>query len=79
MPNPLYIKYIGFGLGWFHGISIIVGYLMPITLYSCKIYRICEHVLLITFLNEFEFNFFVHTVRLSSSFTSNKSFVCSQF
>ena len=32
MPNRLlhiYIKYIGFGLGEFYGISTIVGYLMP--------------------------------------------------
>ena len=26
----IYIKYIGFGLVWFYGISTIVGYLMPI-------------------------------------------------
>ena len=32
MPNPflyIYIKYIGFGLFGFYGISTIVGYLMP--------------------------------------------------
>ena len=33
MPNPLYtyIKYIGFGLIGFYGISTIIGYLMPIS------------------------------------------------
>ena len=34
MPNPLYIKYIGFGLDWSYGISTIVGYLMPNPLYT---------------------------------------------
>ncbi len=37
MPNPLYnihIKYIGFGLVGFYGISTIVGYLMPNPLYT---------------------------------------------
>ena len=30
----IYIKYIGFGLVWFDGISTIVGYLMPNPLYT---------------------------------------------
>ena len=30
----IYIKYILFGLVGFHGISTIVGYLMPIPLYT---------------------------------------------
>ena len=30
----IYIKYIGFGLVGFYGISIIVGYLMPNPLYT---------------------------------------------
>ena len=30
----IYIKYIGFGLVWFYGISTIVGYLMPNPLYT---------------------------------------------
>ena len=30
----IYIKYIGFGLVGFYGISTIVGYLMPIPLYT---------------------------------------------
>ena len=29
----IYIRYIGFCLVWFHGISTIVGYLMPNSLY----------------------------------------------
>ena len=36
MPNPLlciYIKYIGFGLVLFDGISIILAYLMPNPIY----------------------------------------------
>ena len=31
----IYIKYIGFGLVWFYGISVIVDYLMPNSLYTC--------------------------------------------
>ena len=36
MPNPLYtyILDIRFGVVWFYGISIIVGYLMPNPLYT---------------------------------------------
>ena len=36
MPNPLYtyIKYIGFGLVGFYGISTIVDYLRPNPLYT---------------------------------------------
>ena len=30
----IYIKYIGFGLVWFYGISTIVGYLMPNPFYA---------------------------------------------
>ena len=30
----IYIKYIWFGLVWFYGISTIVGYLMPNSLYT---------------------------------------------
>ena len=30
----IYIKYVWFGLVWFYGISIIVGYLMPNPLYT---------------------------------------------
>ena len=30
----IYIKYIGFGLVWFYGISTVVGYLMPNPLYT---------------------------------------------
>ena len=30
----IYIKYIGFGLAGFYGISILVGYLMPNSLYT---------------------------------------------
>ena len=30
----IYIKYIWFGMLWFYGISIIVGYLMPNSLYT---------------------------------------------
>ena len=33
----IYIKYIGFGLVWFYGISTLVGYLMPNPLYSIYI------------------------------------------
>ena len=29
-----YIKYIRFGLVWFYGISVVVGYLMPKSLYT---------------------------------------------
>ena len=51
MPNPLYIyiyiKYIWFGLVGFYGISIIVGYLMPNSLYIyiLKIYDLVGWVL----------------------------------
>ena len=37
MPNPIYtyeLKYTGFGLVRFYGISTILGYLMPNTLYT---------------------------------------------
>ncbi len=30
----IYIKYIGFGLVWFYGISTIVGYLKPNAVYT---------------------------------------------
>ena len=30
----IYIKYIGFGLVWFYGISTIVGYLMPYPVFT---------------------------------------------
>ena len=30
----IYIKYIGFGLVWFYGISTILGYLMPNPIYT---------------------------------------------
>ena len=30
----IYIKYTGFGLVWFYGISTFVGYLMPNSLYT---------------------------------------------
>ena len=34
MPNPLYIKYIGFGLVGFYGISTVETYLKPNPLYT---------------------------------------------
>ena len=36
----IYIKYIGFSLVWFYGISIIVDYSMPIPVYT-YILNIC--------------------------------------
>ena len=41
----IYIKYIGFGLVGFYGISTIVGYLMPNPIYSyiLNIYMICKY------------------------------------
>ena len=38
----IYIKYIGFGLVWFYGISTLIGYLMPNPLYtySLNIYEL---------------------------------------
>ena len=43
----IYIKYIGFGLFWFYGISTIVGYLMPnfVYTYILDIYMIGKHIL----------------------------------
>ena len=35
----IYIKYIGFGLFEFYGISILVGYLMPNPLYAYIKYK----------------------------------------
>ena len=50
----IYIIYIGFGLIGFYSISTIVGYLMPNPLDTCilNIYKICKHMLEITFLNK---------------------------
>ena len=61
----IYIKYIGFGLVRFYGISTIVGYLMPNPLYTYTKYIICKHILLITLLNEHEL-FFLRTFECSS-------------
>ena len=47
----IYIKWIWFGFLWFYGRSTIVGYLMANNVYT-SIYRICKHILLITFLND---------------------------
>ena len=41
-----------FVLVWFHGISTIVGYLIPNPVYTYIKYMICKLILLITFLNE---------------------------
>ena len=48
----IYIKYIGFGLVGFYGISTIVGFLIPLYTYISNIYMICKHILSITFLNQ---------------------------
>ena len=42
-----YMKYIWFGLVGFHGISTIVGYLMPIQFHACIKYMSSNHILLI--------------------------------
>ena len=42
----------------FYGISTIIGYLMPNSLYTYQIYMTCKNILLIRFLNEPEFIFF---------------------
>ena len=39
----IYIKYIGFGLVEFYGISAIVGYLMPNPLNTYILNMICKH------------------------------------
>ena len=41
MPNPIYTKYIRFGLVGFCGISIIVGSLMPNPIYT-YILNMCD-------------------------------------
>ena len=58
-----YIKYVGFGLVDFHGISTIVGYLMPNPLYTyiSNIYMIWKPILLITSLNKPEL--YLHSVK----------------
>ena len=73
-----------FGLGFFHGISTIIGYLMQILL-THNNYMISKHILLITFLNKLELTCF-HTIKWFHLFQSNtnnsiyyQSFVCAQF
>ena len=56
----IYIKYIGFGLVGFYGISTIVGYLMPNPLYTYILHMISKYILYITFLNEPD-SFFSHS------------------
>ena len=57
----IYIKYIGFGLVGFYDISTIVIYLIPNPAYTYI--NIFVNILLITFLNEPELIFFLHTVK----------------
>ena len=57
MPNAksflyIYIKYIGFDVVWFYGISIIVEHLILSTFYTYIKYMIPKHILKITFLNK---------------------------
>ena len=56
----MYIKYIGFGLVDFYGISTIVGHLMPNPFYTYTKY-ISQNILYITVLNEPELIFFAHS------------------
>ena len=59
----IYIKYIGFGLVGFYGISTIVGLFNSKSfLYVYINYMVCEHILLISFLNEPKL-IFLHAVK----------------
>ena len=81
----IHIRYIGFGLVGFYGISTITGHLMPNPVYYIIIiHMISEHILLITFLNEPEVIFF-HIVKWFQVLLCNTnyslqhySFICSQ-
>ena len=47
-----------YGLVWFYGISTIVGYLMPNPVFTYTFNIWFVNILLITFLNKAELNFF---------------------